>query len=61
MRLPTRKKVTNLLGATKEVNMILKNATSGNDDDSEGDAILSNPLGNDNLLAALTYVAGEHP
>mmetsp|Transcript_11499 Transcript_11499/g.25659 ORF Transcript_11499/g.25659 Transcript_11499/m.25659 type:complete len:3095 (-) Transcript_11499:90-9374(-) len=46
---------TNLLGATKEVNMILNNTQSGND--SEGQP--SNT--NDALLPALTYVAGEHP
>eukprot|EP00934_Nitzschia_sp_Nitz4_P005331 Nitzschia sp. Nitz4//scaffold51_size120721//17088//26419//NITZ4_003718-RA/size120721-snap-gene-0.34-mRNA-1//-1//CDS//3329553835//5321//frame0 len=45
---------TNLLGATKEVNMILKNTISGVDDDSEAKT-------NDGMLPALTYVAGEHP
>lgn len=48
---------TNLLGATKEVNMILKNTSSGNDDDSQDD---SHRMRNDSLLPALTYVAGEH-
>jgi len=48
---------TNILGATKEVNMILKNTKSGNDKDSEEDT----DLGNEGLLRALTYVAGEHP
>jgi len=48
---------TNLLGATKEVEMILKNTSGGNDDDSHGNA----PSANDSLLPALTYVAGEHP
>ena len=48
---------TNLLGATKEVNMILNNTYSGNDED-DGDIGAS---GNDGLLPALTYVAGEHP
>jgi len=48
---------TNLLGATKEVHMILNNTASGNDDDSH-----ENVQGaNDSLLPALTYVAGEHP
>jgi len=49
---------TNLLGATKEVNMILNNTSSGNDDDSQDD---SSQQRNDSLLPALTYVAGEHP
>ena len=49
---------TNLLGATQEVNMILKNTTSGNDDDS---ADGTTGGANDKLLPALTYVAGEHP
>lgn len=48
---------TNLLGATKEVNMILNNTYSGNDDE-EGNIMTG---GNDSLLPALTYVAGEHP
>lgn len=48
---------TNILGATKEVNMILNNTRSGNDDDSQDDG----NLGNEGLLPALTYVAGEHP
>ena len=48
---------TNLLGATKEVHMILNNTASGNDDDSEE----GNHYTNDSLLPALTYVAGEHP
>ena len=48
---------TNLLGATKEVHMILNNTASGNDNDSH-----ENVQGaNDSLLPALTYVAGEHP
>lgn len=49
---------TNLLGATKEVNMIFKGTTGGTDDNSEDE--MSSP-GNDTLLSALTYVAGEHP
>lgn len=49
---------TNLLGATQEVSMILKNTTSGTDDNSIDEPV---QLGNDNLLPALTYVAGEHP
>ena len=49
---------TNLLGATKEVNMILKNTTAGNVDNSDSE---SNQNANDGLLPALTYVAGEHP
>lgn len=48
---------TNILGATKEVNMILNNTKAGNDDDSQEDS----ELGNDGFLPALTYVAGEHP
>ena len=48
---------TNILGATKEVNMILNNTKSGNDRESEEDT----DMGNDALLRALTYVAGEHP
>ena len=48
---------TNLLGATKEVHMILNHTASGNDDDSH-ETIQST---NDSLLPALTYVAGEHP
>jgi Putative zinc finger in N-recognin (UBR box) len=49
---------TNLLGATKEVNMILNNTASGNDDDSQDEG---NDQANLALLPALTYVAGEHP
>ena len=49
---------TNLLGATKEVNMILNNTASANDFDSDDDKPVPR---NDNLLPALTYVAGEHP
>ena len=49
---------TNLLGATKEVHMILNNTASGNDDGSQDDP---NQNANDGLLPALTYVAGEHP
>jgi hypothetical protein len=49
---------TNLLGATKEVNMILNNTASGNDENSQDESILH---GNVALLSALTYVAGEHP
>lgn len=49
---------TNLLGATKEVHMILNNTASGNDGDSHDE---SNLNANDSLLPALTYVAGEHP
>lgn len=46
---------TNLLGSTKEVNMILNNTpTNTNDDDMTDRA-------NDSLLPALTYQAGEHP
>ena len=48
---------TNILGATKEVNMILNNTQAGNDRESEEDT----EMGNDALLRALTYVAGEHP
>jgi hypothetical protein len=48
---------TNILGATKEVNMILNNTKAGDDNDSQDDA----DLGNAGLLRALTYVAGEHP
>lgn len=47
---------TNLLGATKEVNMILNNMHTGNDED---DGPPNNA--NDALLPSLTYVAGEHP
>ena len=50
---------TNLLGATQEVNMILKNTTLGDDDKSADESSLLG--GNDKLLPALTYVAGEHP
>lgn len=49
---------TNILGATKEVNMILNNTLPANHDDSEDEKA---QLGNDALLPALTYVAGEHP
>jgi hypothetical protein len=49
---------TNLLGATKEVQMILKNTATGNDDDNEDNINLNV---NESLLPALTYVAGEHP
>jgi hypothetical protein len=49
---------TNLLGATKEVNMILNHTTSGTDD-AEEDPVFQ--PSNDSLLPALTYVAGEHP
>ncbi len=49
---------TNLLGATQEISMILKNTFSGSDDNSIDGPL---QLGNDNLLPALTYVAGEHP
>lgn len=48
---------TNILGSTKEVNMILNNTRAGNDRESEEEA----DVGNDALLRALTYVAGEHP
>lgn len=48
---------TNLLGSTKEVQMILKNTAAGNDEESNDDTELSNA----NLLPALSYVAGEHP
>jgi hypothetical protein len=47
---------TNLLGATKEVHMILNNTATGNDGDSQEETNQ-----NDSLLPALTYVAGEHP
>mmetsp|Transcript_26458 Transcript_26458/g.74018 ORF Transcript_26458/g.74018 Transcript_26458/m.74018 type:complete len:3261 (+) Transcript_26458:550-10332(+) len=47
---------TNLLGSTKEVQMILKNTAAGNDGDENNDNSQ-----NDSLLPALTYVAGEHP
>lgn len=49
---------TNLLGATKEVHMILKNTGSANDDVSDHEASQN---ANESLLPALTYVAGEHP
>jgi hypothetical protein len=49
---------TNLLGATKEVHMILTNTATGNNDDSNEDL---NSLGHGTLLPALTYMAGEHP
>lgn len=49
---------TNLLGATKEVHMILNNTATGNDDDSDDNIF---PSANDALLPSLTYVAGEHP
>jgi hypothetical protein len=49
---------TNLLGATKEVHMILNNTATGNDDNSDDEGIQN---ANDSLLPALTYVAGEHP
>ena len=53
---------TNLLGATKEVNMILNNTYSGNDDDdNDKDDGQQSTNSNDTLLPALTYVAGEHP
>ena len=48
---------TNLLGATKEVNMILNNTNSGNDSSSQDE--IQNT--NDPLTKALTYIAGEHP
>jgi hypothetical protein len=48
---------TNLLGSTKEVQMLLKNTSVGNDEDSNDEA----ELNNSSLLPALTYVAGEHP
>jgi Proteolysis_6 C-terminal/Putative zinc finger in N-recognin (UBR box) len=48
---------TNLLGATKEVHMILNNMAAGNDDDSHENT----QSANESLLPALTYVAGEHP
>ena len=48
---------TNLLGSTKEVNMILNNTITGNDDNSQDEAFHQ---GNVALLPALTYVAGEH-
>jgi hypothetical protein len=47
---------TNLLGATKEVHMILNNTATGNDEDSQEES-----GSNDSLLPALTYLAGEHP
>jgi hypothetical protein len=53
---------TNLLGATKEVNMILNN--TGRDEDSEdgaGAGAAAARAANESLLPALTYVAGEHP
>jgi hypothetical protein len=49
---------TNLLGATKEVHMILKNTVTENDDDSHEDDPRRN---HDSLLLDLTYQAGEHP
>jgi hypothetical protein len=48
---------TNLLGATKEIHMILNNTASGNDNDSHENIQTTN----ESLLPALTYVAGEHP
>ena len=48
---------TNLLGATKEVHMILNNTATGSDENSDDE----NQNANDSLLPALTYVAGEHP
>ncbi|KAL3924864.1 MAG: hypothetical protein SGILL_000787 [Bacillariaceae sp.] len=48
---------TNLLGATKEVHMILNNTATGNDNDSHENIQTTN----ESLLPALTYVAGEHP
>lgn len=50
---------TNLLGATKEVNMILNN--TGRDDDSQDETSNGTRNANDSLLPWLTYVAGEHP
>lgn len=48
---------TNLLGATKEVNMILKNTTTHDHDiDSQDEA---DETDRNKLLPALTYVAGE--
>lgn len=49
---------TNLLGATKEVNMILTNAAPARDDSSQEE---NTQHGSISLLPALTYVAGEHP
>ncbi|GKY92493.1 hypothetical protein MPSEU_000219700 [Mayamaea pseudoterrestris] len=49
---------TNLLGATKEVSMIMKNTSGANDDDSLDDGLA---MRNDRLFPSLTYVAGEHP
>ena len=48
---------TNLLGSTKEVNMILTNTISGSDDNSQDEDFHQ---GNVALLPSLTYVAGEH-
>ena len=51
---------TNLLGATKEVSMILNNTATGDDFESESEyEEHQNP--NESLLPALTYVAGQHP
>ena len=48
---------TNLLGATKEVQMILNNTAAGNDDENDETMHRMNSA----LEPALTYVAGEHP
>mmetsp|Transcript_1634 Transcript_1634/g.2573 ORF Transcript_1634/g.2573 Transcript_1634/m.2573 type:complete len:2448 (-) Transcript_1634:7099-14442(-) len=52
---------TNLLGATKEVHMILNNTAVGNDDDSDDTDVVRNTNRHENLLPALTYCPGEHP
>jgi len=46
---------TNLLGSTKEVNMILNNTPTNTNEENDTDG----PT--DSLLPALTYQAGEHP
>jgi Putative zinc finger in N-recognin (UBR box) len=48
---------TNLLGSTKELNMILNNTVSGNDENSQDEGLQQGIIA---LLPALTYVAGEH-
>jgi hypothetical protein len=46
---------TNLLGSTKEVNMILNNTPTNTNDEDMADRA------SDSLLPSLTYQAGEHP
>ena len=47
--------LTNLLGTTKEVNMILSTTATGNDDDSEDNV---SPNASDALLPALVDICG---